>query len=339
MSTISRRGFLRSTAAAVALPAFTILPSIARAAEFSYKCGHDLPGTHPVHVRMQEAAVRIKEETAGRFDLQIFGNNQLGGDTDMLAQVRSGGLEMTLMPDVILGTLTPVASISGVGFAFSSDEEACKAMDGELGAHVRKNINKAGLLVMDKIWENGFRQITSSVKPIKSPEDLRSFKIRVPVAPLWMSMFKAFNSGPTALNFSELYSALQTKIVEGQENPLSTIYAGKLYEVQKYCSITNHLWNGYWMLMNPRTWNALPKDIQEIVAKNLNRSALELRSDVAKLNVTLEKTLTEKGMLFNRTDPTPFRHTLNKAGFYAEWRKKFGDESWAILTRTANGLA
>ncbi|MDB5774261.1 MAG: Tripartite ATP-independent transporter solute receptor, DctP family [Herbaspirillum sp.] len=339
MSTISRRGFLRSTAAAVALPAITIFPSIARAADFSYKCGHDLPDTHPVHVRMQEAAVRIKEETAGRFDLQIFGNNQLGGDTDMLAQVRSGGLEMTLMPDVILGTLTPVASISGVGFAFSSDEEACKAMDGELGAHVRKNINKAGLLVMDKIWENGFRQITSSVKPIKLPEDLRSFKIRVPVAPLWMSMFKAFNSGPTALNFNELYSALQTKIVEGQENPLSTIYAGKLYEVQKYCSITNHLWNGYWMLMNPRTWNALPKDIQEIVAKNLNRSALELRSDVAKLNVTLEKTLTEKGMLFNRTDPKPFRHALNKAGFYAEWRKKFGDESWAILTRTANGLA
>jgi tripartite ATP-independent transporter DctP family solute receptor len=339
MSTLSRRGFLRSTAAVAALPAFAMLPSVARAAEFSYKCGHDLPTTHPVHIRMVEAAARIKEETGGRFDLQIFGNNQLGGDTDMLAQVRSGGLEMTLMPDVILGTLTPVASISGVGFAFNSDEQACKAMDGELGAHVRASINKTGLLVMDKIWENGFRQITSSVKPIRSPEDLRSFKIRVPVAPLWMSMFKSFNAGPTALNFSELYSALQTKIVEGQENPLSTIFAGKLYEVQKYCSITNHLWNGYWMLMNPRTWNALPKGIQEIVVKHLNRSAMELRTDVARLNVSLEKTLTEKGMVFNRTDPQPFREALSKAGFYAEWRKKFGAESWSILSKNANGLA
>jgi tripartite ATP-independent transporter DctP family solute receptor len=339
MTSFSRRGFLRSTAAVAALPTLSMLPSVARAAAYSFKCGHDLPSTHPVHVRLVEAAARIKEETGGRFDLQIFGNNQLGGDTDMLAQVRSGGLEMTLMPDVILGTLTPVASISGVGFAFNADEDACKAMDGELGAHVRANINKSGLLVMDKIWENGFRQITSSVKPIKSPEDLRSFKIRVPVAPLWMSMFKAFNSGPTALNFSELYSALQTKIVEGQENPLSTIFAGKLYEVQKYCSITNHLWNGYWMLMNPRTWNAIPKDIQETVAKHLNRSAMELRTDVAKLNVSLEKTLTEKGMVFNRTDPKPFREVLSKAGFYAEWQKKFGTESWAILTKNANGLA
>ena len=339
MTKLSRRAFLRTGAAAVALPTMSMLPSIARAAQFTYKCGHDLPTTHPVHIRMQEAAARIHQETGGRFDIQIFGNNQLGGDTDMLAQVRSGGIDMALIPDVILGTLTPVASISGVGFAFSTDEEATKAMDGELGAHVRAHINKAGLLVMDRIWENGFRQMTSSVKPIKSPQDLRGFKIRVPVAPLWMSMFKYFNAGPTALNFSELYSALQTKIVEGQENPLSTIYAGKLYEVQKYCSITNHLWNGYWMLMNPRTWNALPKDIQEIAAKHLNRSAMDLRGDVAALNISLEKTLTDKGMIINRTDPKPFRDALKQAGFYAEWSKKYGTETWNILTRNAKGLA
>lgn len=338
MRTISRRSFLRSTAVVVALPTISILPSVARAAEFVFKCGHDQQPTHPIQLRMQEAAARIKEETGGRFDLQIFGNSQLGGDTDMLSQVRSGGLEMTLMPDIVLSTLAPIAAINGVGFAFSTDEEACKAMDGELGAHVRANVNKAGLLAMDKMWENGFRQITSSVKPIKSPEDLRGFKIRVPMGPLWLSMFKAFNAGPTALNPAELYSALQTKVVEGQENPLSSIYAMKLYEVQKYCSITNHLWNGYWMLMNPRAWNALPKDIQEIVSKNLNRSALELRSDVANLNISLVKTLTEKGLLFNRTDPKPFRDALKKAGFYAEWSKKFGAESWTILTRNASGL-
>ena len=339
MNTLSRRSFLHMAAGAAALPALSLLPSISRAAGFTFKCGHDLPSTHPVHARLEEAAARIKQESQGQFDLQIYANNQLGGDTDMLGQVRSGALEMALMPDVILGTLSPVASISGVGFAFSTDQEACKAMDGELGAHVRAALNKSGLTVMDKIWENGFRQITSSVRPIRTPEDLRGLKIRVPVAPLWLSMFKTLGAAPAALNFSELYSALQTKVVEGQENPLSTIYAGKLFEVQKYCSITNHFWNGYWMLVSPRIWKNVPKDMQQLVAKHLDQSALDLRGDVAKLNTSLEKTLAEKGMAFNHADPAPFRQALSKAGFYDEWSKKFGKEAWDILTRNAHGLA
>jgi tripartite ATP-independent transporter DctP family solute receptor len=339
MTKVSRRAFLHTTAVAVAWPTMSMLPSAARAAQYRYKCGHDLPDTHPVHIRMQEAVGRIRQESGGRLDIKIFSNSQLGGDTDMLGQVRSGGVEMALMPDVILGTLAPAASISGVGFAFGTDAEACQAMDGELGSYVRTQINKAGLLAMDRIWENGFRQITSSVKPISAPADLRGFKIRVPVAPLWMSMFKYLNAGPTALNFSELYSALQTKIVEGEENPLSTIYAGKLYEVQKHCSITNHFWNGYWMLMNPGMWNALPRELQSIAERHLNQSAVDLRGDVAKVNVSLESTLATKGMTFNHTDPKPFRDELRKAGFYAEWSKKFGAEAWSLLTKSAKGLA
>jgi tripartite ATP-independent transporter DctP family solute receptor len=338
-STISRRRFLRATAVAAALPTFSILPSVARAADFTYKCGHDMPATHPLQIRLQEAAVRIREETGGRFDLQIFGNNQLGSDPDMLGQVRSGALEMCTMPDNNVGTLVQVASVSGLGFAFNNYDEVWKAMDGDLGAHVREKIKKAGLLTMEKIFDNGFRQITSSVKPIKSPEDMRGFKIRVPVSPVLISIFKGLHAGPTALNYNELYSALQTKIVEGQENPLSNIYTAKLYEVQKYCSVTNHAWSGFWMLMNPRAWNALPKDIQEIVAKHMSRSALDERADIANLNVTLEKTLTEKGLIFNRPEAAPFRQTLKKSGFYEEWRNKLGTESWSVLTKYVKELA
>jgi tripartite ATP-independent transporter DctP family solute receptor len=337
--TISRRGFLIATAQAAVLPALATLPSVARAAEFTFKCGHDLPATHPLHVRLQEAATRIREETNGRFDLQVFGNNQLGSDTDMLGQVRSGALEMCTMPTTVLGTLVPVGSISLVGFAFSNYDEVWQAMDGDLGAHVREKIRKAGLLSMDKIFDNGFRQITSGVKPITSPEDMRGFKIRVPVSPVSISIFKGLQAGPTALNYSELYSALQTKIVEGQENPLANIYTAKFYEVQKYCSLTQHQWDGFWMLMNPRSWNALPKDIQDVVAKHMSRSAMDERADIAQLNVGLEKSLTEKGMVFNRPDISPFRQVLKKSGFYEEWRKKFGADSWAMLTKYAKDLA
>ncbi len=338
-SAISRRKFLRTAAAAAALPTFAMMPSVARAAEFTFKCGHDMPATHPLQLRLVEAATRIREETKGRFDLQIFGNNQLGSDTDMLGQVRSGALEMCTMPDNVLGTLVPVASINGLGFAFGNYDEVWKAMDGDLGAHVREKVKKSGLLSMEKIFDNGFRQITSSGKPITSPNDMHGFKIRVPVSPVLISIFKALQAGPTALNYSELYSALQTKIVEGQENPLSNIFTAKLYEVQKYCSMTYHSWGGFWMLMNPAAWNTLPKDIQDIVSKHMSRSAVDERADIAKLNVSLEKTLAEKGMVFNRPDLAPFRQTLKKSGFYDEWHKKFGPESWSVLTKYAKDLA
>jgi tripartite ATP-independent transporter DctP family solute receptor len=339
MNDVTRRAFLQGSAAAIALPVLAALPVIAHAAEFNFKCGHDLPATHPLHLRLVEAAQRIKAETHGRFDLQVYGNNQLGGDTDMLGQTRSGGLEMSLIPDVILGTLVPLASLNGVGFAFNDDKGAHAAMDGELGAHIRAGIGKSGLAVMENIWENGFRQLTSATRPIRTPADLQGFKVRVPVAPLWVSMFKAFGAGPTALNLNELYSALQTRIVEGQENPLTTIQTAKYYEVQKYCSITNHVWNGYWMLMNPPRWNALPPAIQEIVRRNLNLSAMDLRADVARLNPMLQQALAQKGMAINRPDPKPFRDALRKAGFYTEWRKKFGEESWALLTKYAPDVA
>ena len=114
----------------------------------------------------------------------------------------------------------------------------------------------------EKIWDNGFRQTTSSSRPINGPGDYKGFKIRVPVSPLWTSMFKAFDAAPASINFNEVYSALQTKIVEGQENPLALISTAKLYEVQKYCSLTNHMWDGYWFLANRRALEALPPDVR-----------------------------------------------------------------------------
>ena len=112
------------------------------------------------------------------------------------------------------------------------------------------------------MYDNGYRQITTSTKPILKPEDLQGLKIRVPPSPLWTSMFKAFGSAPASINFSETYSALQTKVVEGQENPLAIIKAAKLYEVQKYLSQTNHMWDGLWMLANGKGWEKLPANVQ-----------------------------------------------------------------------------
>ncbi len=310
----------------------------AQKAEFSYKYANNLPVTHPMNVRAKEMADAIRTESKGRLDIQIFPNNQLGGDTDMLSQLRSGGIEFFTLSGLILGTLVPAAQINGIGFAFPDYDTVWKAMDGDLGAYVRAQIAKANLVAMDKIWDNGFRQITSSTKPINTAEDLKGMKIRVPPSPLWTSMFKALDAAPASVNFSEVYSALQTKVVEGQENPLAIIATAKLYEVQKYCSLTNHMWDGFWFLANKRAWDRLPEDLRAIVARNVNAAALKERADVLALNGHLQKELTDKGMVFNSTKPDSFRSQLRKAGFYAEWKGKFGNEAWGLLEHDVGSL-
>jgi TRAP-type transport system periplasmic protein len=336
----SRRALLKASAATAVLGGIGA-PSLVRAqaAEFTYKYANNLPDAHPLNMRAKEMAAVIKTETNGRFDLQIFPNNQLGSDTDMLSQIRSGGIEFFTLSGLILATLVPAASINGIGFAFPDYDTVWKAMDGDLGAFVRGEITKANLVVMDKIWDNGFRETTSSTKPINGPDDLKGFKIRVPVSPLWTSMFKAFDAAPASINFSEVYSALQTKIVEGQENPLAIISTAKLYEVQKFCSLTNHMWDGFWFLANRRAWEKVPEDVRAIVATNINAAAVNERADVAKLNAGLRQELAGKGLVFNQPDTAPFREKLRSAGFYSEWKGKYGDQAWALLEKSVGKLS
>lgn len=329
---LNRRTMLVGAAATVPLVS-TIRFAGAQTPEFTYKYANNLAATHPLNIRANEAVKKIQEETSGRVAIQIFPSSQLGADTDMLSQVRTGGVEFFTLSPLILSTLVKNASLSGIGFAFPDYKSVWAAMDGELGKYVRGEIEKSNLVVMDKIWDNGFRQITSSVKAIESADDLKGFKIRVPVSPLWTSMFTAFESAPASINFAEVYSALQTKVVDGQENPLAIVSTAKLFEVQQFCSITNHMWDGFWMLANKRAWEALPEDARGVIAKNFNESAVMQRADVEQLNATVAEELKAKGMQINTPDPASFRDKLKSAGFYGEWKGKFGDEAWAILEK------
>jgi tripartite ATP-independent transporter DctP family solute receptor len=335
----SRRQFLTQATALAGVAATGLAPAaFAQSAEFKLKFANNLPVTHPLNVRAKEAMEAIRKETNGRVEIQIFPSNQLGSDTDMLSQVRSGAIDFMTISGLILATLVPAASINGIGFAFSDYQQVWPAMDGELGAYIRGAIEKANLHPMEKIWDNGFRQITSSAKPIVTPADLKGFKIRVPVSPLWTSLFKAFGAAPASINFAETYSALQTHVVEGEENPLAVIQTAKLYEVQKYCSQSNHMWDGFWFLASGKTWAKLPKDLQAIVAKNINAAAVNERDDVRRLNNSLEVELKTKGMAFNTVNPDAFRAALRQSGFYAEWKGKFGADAWALLEKYTGKL-
>src|SRR5580700_8694409 len=270
MSSINRRTFLHtSTAAATGVAAFGILTRRGEAAEFTWRYANNNVLAHPMNVRAREAVDKIREQSAGRMEIQIFPNSQLGGDTDMLSQLRTGAIQMFNLSGLILSTFVPLASINGIGFAFKDYDQVWSAMDGALGSFIRATVEKSGLYAFAKIWDNGYRQITSSSHAINSPDDLKGFKIRVPVSPLWTSMFKAFGASPASININEAYSAMQTKIVEGQENPLALI---------------DHMWDGFWTLANGRAWAALPADLREIVERNLNEAAVQERADLRALN-------------------------------------------------------
>ena len=236
-------------------------------------------------------------------------------------------------------TVAPVAAITNVGFAFNDYEHVWRAVDGKLGDIVTAQISKTGALVVAKAADNGFRQITSSSKPIKTPQDLQGYRIRVPVSPIFTSLFTALGANPTSINFNELYTALQTHLVDGQENGLVAIEAGKLYEVQKYVSMTNHIWDPFWILGNRRSFTRLPNELQEIVRHELDRAVMEQREDVVRLDASLKDQLTGKGLAFEQVDKDAFRGALAKAGFYKEWRDKFGDENWKALEAVVGPLA
>ena len=271
----------------------------AAAAEFDFKLGVNTPETHPLTIRLTEAAKAIGAQSSGRLNVTVFSNSQLGGDPEMLSQVRSGGIDLLAVPSLTLSILVPMSGLPSIGFAFQSYDQVWAAMDGGVGEVVREAIGKAGIIPMKKIWDNGFRQITSSSsRQLNSVDDLKGFKIRVPVTALLTSLFSGLGAQPSSISYNELYSALQTHIVEGQENPLAQVSTGKLFEVQKYCALSNHCWSGYWIVANRRALTGLPADLQEIIASNFDATAIKERADLVEMDRSLQAELTAKGMTF-----------------------------------------
>ncbi|MDR5835768.1 TRAP transporter substrate-binding protein [Caballeronia sp. LZ034LL] len=338
MQSVTRRSFLKTVSAATAAGAMTGWSGRASAAEFRLKYANFQPVTHPMTVRVKEMAQKIREESNGRIELQVFPNAQLGSDVSMFSQLRAGSIDFLTYSPLSLGVMVPDAQISGVGFAFPDYEAVWKAMDGDLGAYVRQKIDATPLFAFEKIFDGGYRQITTSTRQITQPDQLKDLKIRVPSSPLWTSVFRAFGASPTTLSLEEVYSALQTHVVDGQENPLVLIDTTRFYEVQKYCALTNHMWDGFWFLGNTANFKKLPPDMQEIVRRNVNAAALKERADVKALNDSLITQLKGHGLQFNEVDHAAFRDRLKSAGFYADWKKRFGETLWAKLEQYAGRI-
>jgi tripartite ATP-independent transporter DctP family solute receptor len=289
-------------------------------------------------VRSVEAFNRIFKETNGRVSIKAFPASVLGSDASMLAQLRSGAIEMLAMPGAFI-TVSPLASIENLAFAFPNRETVFAAMDGDLGKIIRDDIGSKGIYVLDKIWENGFRDITTANKPIYNVNDLAGLKIRVSPGKIRVDTFQSLGASPTPIALSELYTSLQTHIVDAQENPLILIDQQKFYEVQKYVALSEHIWSGYWTLFNPDVWARLGPANQAIITKEMAAATLAARNDMKILNLAVADKLKRRGMTFTTVDKQSFKQKLSAANYYQRWKAEFGTPAWTALEKYANTLA
>jgi tripartite ATP-independent transporter DctP family solute receptor len=331
---LTRQSFVLGSAAIASIAIVTP----ARAADFDLKFGTDLPQEHPVTVRATEAFARINKATNGRVQIKAFPASVLGSDPSMISQLRSGAIEMLAMPGAFL-TFSPVAGIENLAYAFKDRETVFRAMDGDLGKVIRDDISSKGVVVLDKIWESGFRDITTSTKPVKTVADLSGLKIRVSPGKIRLDTFQSLGASPTPIALSELYTSLQTHVVDAQENPLVLINQQKFFEVQKYVAESEHIWSGYWSLVNQDVWNKMGPGIQAIVSREMAKATLDARNDAQLLNVAVKDQLTRRGMIFNAVDKQSFKQKLSDAKYYERWKAEFGAPAWTALEKYANKLA
>jgi tripartite ATP-independent transporter DctP family solute receptor len=336
MKDLTKRGLLAGIGGVTAA---ALLPGRARAAEFSFRFATDVPSAHPAVVALKDAIPAIEAEAGGRLEIKLLPDGQLGTSPEMLNQVRSGAVDMTFMSTGQLSTLVPVMTAPNLAFAFPDYATLWSAMDGTLGTHLLAELAKTNAFYTHpRVWDVGFRNITTSAKPVKEPGDLAGLKIRVPPNKMATSLFSALGAAPAPLPFPELYSALAAHLVDGQENPLSLIQSGKLFEVQKHCTLSRHMWEGWYALVANRSWRRLPDDLKAIVARNLDKAALAQREASARQDLTLQADLAAKGLNFVKPDAAVFRKALAQTSFYADWKAALGAEAWTALEGSVGKL-
>lgn len=301
-----------------------------------YRLGLSQPLDSPNFIRLKEMADRVLTDTNGRLQIEVFGAGALGSDNQMLAMVQKGELELYMAGNV-WGPLVPVTEMPGLPFTFKNSGDVFAAMDAELGDYIRAQMAAKGIYQFRMGFDNGFHQLTNNTRPIRTVDDLKGMLIRTPFQKMTVDFFESIGAKPKTFTLNQLYQVLKDKTVEGQTDPYQIIVLLKLYEVQKYLSITNHWWSGFTLNANLEKWNALPRDIREIVMGHAESAAIEQRKDVAKIEAGALELLKSKGMLVNETDTSGFRKHLG--AFYARWKGVYGEKAWTLLEARTGKLA
>jgi tripartite ATP-independent transporter DctP family solute receptor len=304
---------MRKTVLWVGLAMIAVLgmtaPSAQAGAKTVIKIGTVVAPDHPENVGARKIKELIEKKVGDRVDVQVFTDGQIGDQRTMVENLRNGVQEITWVTVGFFGSYEPILNVIESGYLFRDSQHSYKVFDGPMGNEVRALVEKHGVKLLG-FYEAGMRHITNSVRPIKTPEDLKGLKIRTPQAKYHLNTLKYMGANPVAMSFGELYTAMQQKVVDGQENPFSNIYKAKFYEVNKYLSLTGHLHLTHMVMYSAKLWDRLPADLQTIVRESVIESQVAQRKAVQDDDTNLLQEIKAKGMLVNDADREAFKKTV-----------------------------
>jgi tripartite ATP-independent transporter DctP family solute receptor len=288
------------------------------------KLGHAVAPEHPYHLGAMRYSERIAQRTRNKVRIEVHPSTQLGNERDMVEGLQLGTIDLVVTSTGPLGGFVPRIFVVDLPFLFRDREHAYKVLDGPIGRELLDAFSAMGIKGL-AFWENGFRQVTNNVRPIEKPEDLKGIKIRTMENKVHLSAFRAFGASPAPMAWSEVYTALQQKTIDAQENPIAIIYFQKIYEVQKYLALTGHFYSPAPLLMSLKAFNNLPKSIQKIMLDTAMECATYerdlLRDNEAKQLVEIKT----KGMQVTLPNKKTFQAAA--APVYKEFESQFGKET------------
>ena len=313
----------------------TFLGSSFANAQTVIKLGHDQPEKSPHHQAALKWKKLVESRTNNKVKVNIFSSNVLGSGTQMVEQVQAGALEAAVLPTAWIAPLAPTVSVLDLPFLFESRSTAYRVIDGPLGEEILTPLNKVNIQGV-AFWESGFKQFTGSF-PIHNPGDYNGHKIRTMPSPVVQEQFKAFGATPTPIAFKELYNALQQNVVDGQENPISTIMSMRFFEVQKYLTLSDHGFLAYVFMFNKPFLDKLPTDIRSIVveaAKDARDFQREIIVKAETKNLEIFKKSGMKIITLDKSQRVAFETASQKV--HTWYAKKYGGEILAKIKKASN---
>jgi tripartite ATP-independent transporter DctP family solute receptor len=249
--------------------------------EYVIRLGHSDTEDNLINVSLLHYADWVKEQTDGRVIIRLYPDEKLGDNTDMAQQLVTGELDAMMMPQGVEATYAPKIATLGLPFLFTSYEQAWAVTeDEEVAEGLTQGLEDYNMIQL-AFWENGMRQITNSVREVKTPDDVNGLKIRIPDDAMTEAIFGELGASTTKFAWSKTYDALKQGTFDGQENPVANIYASKINEVNSYMTLTNHKYESKNLVFSLSTWNKLPEDIQEVLLEGAKTFGQEHRNAVA----------------------------------------------------------
>lgn len=259
-------GRLLATTLAVATFAAFSLTATGTSAATTLRFGHANNNGEVATDLFKEFADNVTKRTKGEVTVKVFPAEQLGKEGDLIQQVKSGALDISAPSMPSLSSLVPALEIASAPFLWTDWAQAEKVITGPAFQPQFDELrDKHNVLMLSKIWYWGWRDLTTGPRAVNKPEDMEGLKIRVPESPVWVEMIRAMGGAPTPIPFGEVYTALQQKTVDGQENPIPTIYSRKFYEVQAHLSMTRHMLQNNTMIINKRSFEKLSPEFQKVL--------------------------------------------------------------------------